>query len=251
MLMHPTVERLQELRLTGMAKALHEQLEMDEIETMSFEERLSLLLEREVTERTNRRLQTRLRKAKLRLNASVEDIDFRHRRGLDKSLVLRLCSCEWVAKHHNLLITGPTGVGKSYLACAMAHKACREGYTSLYLRVPRMFRELEVARGDGRYEKLLNGYAKTQLLVLDDLGLAPMGDVQRRDLLEILEDRHQLRSTVVTSQLPQSTWHEAIGDPTLADAILDRLVHNAHKIVLKGESMRRSRARKAKAKEDV
>ena len=133
----------------------------------------------------------------------------------------------------------------------MAHKACREGYTSLYLRVPRMFRELEVARGDGRYEKLLNGYAKTQLLVLDDLGLAPMRDVHRRDLLEILEDRHELRSTVVTSQLPWSTWHEAIGDPTLADAILDRLVHNAHKIVLKGESMRRSRARQAKAKEDV
>ena len=251
MLTHPTVERLQELRMTGMPKALHEQLEMDEIETMSFEQRLSLLLERELTERSNRRLQTRLRKAKLRQSASVEDIDFRHPRGLDKSLLLRLSSCEWVAKHHNLLITGPTGVGKSYLACAMAHKACREGYTSLYLRVPRMFRELEVARGDGRYEKLLNGYAKTQLLVLDDLGLAPMGDVHRRDLLEILEDRHELRSTVVTSQLPWSTWHEAIGDPTLADAILDRLVHNAHKIVLKGESMRRNRARQAKAKDDV
>ena len=154
-------------------------------------------------------------------------------------------------QHHNVLITGSTGVGKSYLACALAHKACREGYTSLYLRVPRLFRELQVARGDGRYEKLLAGYAKTQLLVLDDLGLAPMGDVERRDLLEILEDRHELRSTVVTSQLPPSKWHEAIGDPTLADAILDRLVHNAHKIALKGESIRRRRARQEKAKEDV
>jgi DNA replication protein DnaC len=207
-----------------------------------FEERLGLLLDREQAVRETRRMKTRLRKAKLRQQGSVEDIDFRHPRGLDKSLVVRMADCQWIRKHNNLIITGPTGVGKSYLACAFAEKACREGFSALYLRMTKLFEDLSLAKGDGRYVKLLTSYAKTDLLVLDDYGLLELNQEQRHDLLEILEDRHGLKSTLVTSQLPVEHWHEQIGDPTLADAILDRLVHSAHKIKLKGESMRKKRA---------
>ncbi len=239
MLNHPTLEKLQTLRLSGMLKALNEQQQMAEIDSLSFEERLGLLIDREVTERENRRLGSRLKKAKLRHSCCVEDLDFKASRGLDKSLVLSLIACTWIARGINVLICGSTGVGKSYLACALAHKACLEGYSSLYLRLPRLFEELRLAKADGRYGKLMLSYAKTDLLVLDDWGLTPMTDLQRRDLLELLEDRYGKKSTIVTSQLPVTSWHEAIGDPTLADAILDRLVHNAHKIELKGESMRK------------
>jgi len=239
MLNHPTLEKLNSLRLSGMASALQEQWEIDGIDEMSFEERLGLLVDREAVVRETRRLQTRLRKAKLRQHACIEDIDFRHARGLDKSLVTRLADCQWVKKHQNLIITGPTGVGKSYLACAFAQKACREGYSALYLRVSRLFEDMSLAKGDGRYIKMLQTFAKTDLLVLDDYGLAKLNQEQRHDLLELLEDRHELRSTLVTSQLPIDHWHEQIGDPTLADAILDRLIHNAHTINLKGESMRK------------
>lgn len=241
MLIHPTIEKLEHLRLTGMARALKEQLAMD-LEGMGFEERLGLLVDREAVERDNRRLKTRLRQARLRHQACIEDIDFQHPRGLDKSLIVRLAECQWIKGHQNLIITGPTGVGKSYLACAFAQKACREGYTTLYLRTPRLFEDLSLARGDGRYVKLLKGFAKIDLLVLDDYGLMQLNQEQRHDLLEILEDRHQLKSTMVTSQIPQEHWHEQIGDPTLADAILDRLVHNAHIIQLKGGSMRKKKA---------
>ena len=239
MLIHPTLERLENLRLTGMARALKEQLEMEDINDMIFEERLGLLVDREAVERETRRLKTRLRKAKLRQNASIEDIDFKQPRGLDKSLIVRLADCQWIKNHQNLIITGPTGVGKSYLACAFAQKACREGYTSVYLRISRLFENLSLAKGDGRYIKMLTGFAKTDLLVLDDYGLAKLNQEQRHDLLEILEDRHGLKSILITSQLPMKHWHEQIDDPTLADAILDRLIHNAHKIHLKGESMRK------------
>jgi len=239
MLKHPTLEKLQTLRLTGMLKALSEQQNMPDINSLGFEERLGLLIDREVTERENRRLGTRLKKAKLRHSCCLEDLDFKTSRGMDKALILSLAACTWIARGLNVLICGPTGVGKSYLACALAHKACLEGYSVLYLRLPRLFEELRLAKADGRYGKLMLGYAKTDLLVLDDWGLAPMTDPQRRDLLEILEDRYGKRSTIVTSQLPVSSWHNAIADPTLADAILDRLVHNAHKIELKGESMRK------------
>lgn len=242
MLIHPTLERLESLRLTGMARALKEQLEMEDINDMTFEERLGLLVDREAVERETRRLKTRLRKAKLRQNASIEDIDFKQPRGLDKSLIIRLADCQWIKNHENLIITGPTGVGKSYLACAFAQKACREGYTSVYLRISRLFENLSLAKGDGRYIKMLTGFAKTDLLVLDDYGLAKLNQEQRHDLLEILEDRHGLKSILITSQLPMKHWHEQIGDPTLADAILDRLVHNAHKIHLKGGSMRKKKA---------
>lgn len=239
MLTHPTLEKLQSLKLLGMVKALEEQMQMSDIGELGFEQRLGLLVDREVTERRNRKLRIRLKKAKLRLNASLEDIDYRSPRGLDKSLLLRLASCQWVEEHDNILITGPTGVGKSFLACALAHKACREGYRTLYFRLPRLLQEMSIARGDGRYGKVLTNLAKTDLLVLDDWGLQPLDDHGRRDILEILEDRHKVRSTLVTSQLPVQHWHEAVGDQTLADAILDRLVHNAYKINLKGESMRK------------
>ncbi len=246
MLKHVTLEQLQELKLHGMARAFAEQLEMPEMAELSFEERLGLLAEREATERASRRLTARLRQAKLREQAAIEDIDWRARRGLDKRQILSLASCQWVAEHLNVLITGKAGVGKTFLACALAHKACREGYTALYLRVPRLFRELAIARGDGSYEKLLKRYARTQVLVLDDWGLAQIGAQDRRDLLEILEDRYACRSTVVASQLPVKSWYQAIGDPTLADGILDRLVHGAYRIALEGESMRKTRARRAK-----
>jgi DNA replication protein DnaC len=239
MLIHPTLEKLQTLRLAGMLKAFSEQLQMPDIHNLGFEERFSLLVDREITERDNRRLSTRLKKARLRQSACLEDLDVKTSRGLDKSLILSLAACTWIARSFNVLICGPTGVGKSYLACALAHKACLEGYSTLYLRLPRLFEDLRLAKADGRYGKLMLSYAKTDLLILDDWGLTSMTDPQRRDLLELLEDRYGRRSTIVTSQLPVSAWHEAIGDPTLADAILDRLVHNAHKIELKGESMRK------------
>ncbi len=243
MLIHPTLDQLRTLRLDGMAKALEEQLQMSDIEDLPFTDRLALLIDRESTERASRRLRTRLKQAKLRQgNACVEDIDYRTRRGLDKGLFLALSSCDWVAQHRNVLLTGPTGVGKTFLACALAQKACREGYKVQYLRVPRLFEELRLAHVDGRYPKLMAGLAKTDLLVLDDWGLAPLADADRHELLEILEDRHEVRSTMVTSQLPVDDWYEAIDHPTLADAILDRLVHNAYRLALKGESMRRKKA---------
>lgn len=243
MLTYPTLDKLKAMRFTGMARALEEQMEMAEIDSLSFEERLGLLIDREMTERENRRLTSRLKKAKLRQNAAIEDIDYRHPRGLDRALMAKLSSCQWISQHLNVLITGPTGCGKTYIACALAHKACREGYAAHYTRLPRLLQELHIAKGDGRYGKLLAGFAKTQLLILDDWGLAKLTDEQRHDLLEILEDRHGLRSTVVAAQLPVDNWHEIIGDPTLADAILDRLIHNAYKINLKGESMRKRKSK--------
>ena len=243
MLNHPTLDKLQRLKFTGMATALAEQIAMTDIDELAFEERLGLLVDREITERENRRLSSRLRRAKLKHNAALEDIDYRHPRGLDKALIQSLAACQWVKEHLNILITGPTGVGKTWLACALAHKACREGYTALYLRLPRLLQEMVIAKGDGRYPKLLATLAKTDLLVLDDWGLTKLTAEHRRDLLEILEDRHGIRSTLATSQLPVDKWHDIIGDPTLADAILDRLVHTAYRLNLKGGSMRKRRAK--------
>ena len=239
MLTHPLLDKLEILGFYGMLKALQEQMQMPDIEKLTFEERLGLLIDREMTARDNRRLKTRLRKAKLRQNASVEDVDFRHPRKLDKTLFMQLAECRWLKEHHNLLIIGPTGVGKTYLACALAQKACRQGYSALYLRLPRLLYDLSIAKADGRYDKLLTAISRADLLVLDDWGLDKFVKEQRHDLLEILEDRHGRRSTLVTSQLPVKHWHEIIADPTIADAILDRLVHNAYKLELTGDSMRK------------
>lgn len=243
MLRHPTLETLQALKLTGMATALTEQLEMPEVQRLSFEERLGLLVDRELTAQENRRLARRLATARLRLSAALEDLDYRSPRGLDKGVIASLATGQWIRTHDNVLIVGPTGVGKTYLACALAQMACRLGCSTLYLRLPRFFRDLAVAKGDGRYGRLLRSLAKTDLVVLDDWGLAPLTDEHRRDLLELLDDRHGRRATVVASQVPVDHWHAAIGEPTLADAILDRLVHNAYKITLKGESMRKRLAK--------
>jgi DNA replication protein DnaC len=243
MLTHPTLDKLQTLRLTGMSQALVEQCQMPDIAALTFEERFGLLVDRECTERENRRLTTRLRQAKLRQTAGIEDIDYRHPRGLEKSLMARLATCQWVREHHNVFITGPTGIGTTWLGCALGQQACRDGLTALYLRLPRFLQELPIAKGDGRYGKLLTTLATIDVLILDDWGLAPFSEENRRDLLEIVEDRHDRRATILTSQLPVEHWHDALGDPTLADAILDRLVHNAYKIALQGESMRKRPAK--------
>jgi DNA replication protein DnaC len=239
MLVHPIIDKLQSLRFFGMRTAFEEQMQTQDIDQLNFEERMGLLVDREMTERENRRFKTRLRKAKLRQHASVEDVDFRHKRGLDKSLFMQLADCQWIKEALNVIVIGPTGVGKTYLACALAHKACQQGHSTLYFRMSRLLQELGIAKADGRYDKILKTLSKTRLLLVDDWGLKPLVNEQSHDLLEILEDRHGLRSTLVTSQLPVEHWHEIIGNPTLADAILDRLIHNAYRINLKGESMRK------------
>lgn len=239
MMHHPTLDKLQQLKLTGMLRALQEQDGIPDIRTMPFEERLGLMVDREMTERDNRRMQTRLRMAKLKQNSALEDIDFKTARGLDRSLIMKLAGCEWVAEHLNVLITGATGLGKTFLACALAHKACREGYSSHYVRLTRLFQELDIGRADGRYAKMMRQFAKADVLIMDEWGLAVLTDQHRRDLLEILDDRYNMRATIITSQLPVAHWHEAVGDPTLADAILDRVVHNAYKINLSGKTMRK------------
>lgn len=239
MLTHPILEQLNELRLLGMHKALAEQLDMHDLDRLNFEERLGLLVDREATERADRRLLYRLRKARLKQHACIEDIDYRHTRGLDKRLMQMLSTGNYLREHLNILLTGPAGVGKTWIACALAQKACRDGYNALYVRLPRLMQELPIAKADGRYPKLLREYAKADLIILDDWGLMPINDETRRDLLEILDDRHNQKSTLVTSQLPVDTWHKYLGEPTLADAILDRLVHNAYRINLNGESMRK------------
>jgi DNA replication protein DnaC len=250
MLLEQTLSRLHELRLTGMAAALEEQQAVPDVESLAFEDRLALLVEREATLREDRRLTRLLRQARLRLPASVEDIDFRTPRGLDRSVILRLASCAWVRHHQVVLITGATGTGKTYLACALAQAACRQGLSSRYFRLTRLIEDLALARGDGSYPKLMDRLQKTDLLVIDDYGLAPLSPVERRDLLEVIEDRTGRRATLVTSQLPFDHWHEIVGDATFADAILDRLVHHAHRITLKGASMRRKEPKSTSTKTD-
>lgn len=242
MLRHPTVSMLHTLRLAGMAQALEEQQVQPDIERLSFEERLGLLVDREVSHRDNRLLQSRLGRAKLRQNACLEDVDYKHPRGLDRAMMARLATGQWLREHYNVLITGPAGVGKSYLACALAHQACRQGFSARHLRLARLLEELAVARADGSYSKLLASLAKIDVLVIDDWALTPLSAEHRRDLLEVLDDRYQTRSTLITSQLGTEHWHAYLGDPTLADAILDRLIHNAYRLVLKGDSVRKRQA---------
>jgi DNA replication protein DnaC len=226
-----------------MKKSLEEQLQQSNIEELCFDERLALMLEREITERENRRLKTRLKQAKLKQVACMESIDFKATRGLSQSVMLALSACKWIKEHHNILITGPTGTGKTFLACALSHKACLEGYSAYYTRVPRLLHDILVSKSDGRYAKLMAQLAKYDVLILDDWGLSKLTDAHRRDLLELLDDRHNTKSTIVTSQFPVKDWYDMIGDPTLADAILDRIIHNAHKIHLKGESFRKQKSK--------
>ena len=239
MLLEQTFIQLRELHLTGMAAALEEQQAVPDVQDLAFEDRLALLIERETTVREDRRLTRLLRQAKLRLPATIEDLDFRTPRGLDRSVILRLASSDWIRRHQVVLITGATGTGKTYLACALAQAACRQGLSSRYLRLTQLIEDMALARADGSYPKLMNRLQKTDLLAIDDYGLAPLNQTERRDLLEVIEDRTGRRATLVASQLPLEHWHDVIGDATFADAILDRLVHHAHRITLTGASMRR------------
>ena len=245
MLTQPTLDRMNAMKMFSMAEAFGRQLATTQTTSLSFEERIGLLIDAEWSGREQRKLDLRLKGARLRHAASLEDVDFKAHRGLNRDLVLALGRCDWIRERQNLLLTGPTGVGKSYLACAFAERACRSGFTATYLRAPRLYQELAVARGDGSYGRLLARLTRTQLLIIDDWGLAPLKDQERRDLLEVVEDRYERASTLITSQLPIKSWHEVIGDATLADAICDRLVHCAHSIELKGPSLREAKARRA------
>jgi DNA replication protein DnaC len=240
MLNQPTLEKLETMHLQGMAEAFRSQAQQTGLAELSFEERLAMLVDQEWIWRQNRALTRRLTQAKFRYQASVEDIDFRLARGLDRSLIRSLTlNSSWVQQHHQIFLLGPTGVGKTWLGCALAEKACRDGFTSFFRQAPKLFRELALARADGSLSSFLARLAKIDVLVVDDFANSPLAETERRDFLEICEDRYQLRSMILTSQVPVKRWHEQIGDPTLADSILDRLVHNAHQIELKGNSARK------------
>ena len=251
MLAHATVDKLSTLRLPAFAEAFQRQLGNPEFAELSFEDRVGLLVDAEWTHREQRKLRRRLRQANLRRQASLEDIDWLSpRRGLDKALVQSLATCAWIAQHRNLLLIGPTGIGKSWLGEAFAERACRSGYAAYCVRAARLFHELHVARGDGSYSRVLARLAKLDLLVIDDWGLAPLASAERHDLLEVLEDRSERASTLITSQVPVAAWHDLIGEPTLADAICDRLIHTAYMIELAGPSLRESRAKAARLSGD-
>lgn len=250
MLTHPLFEQLKALHCDGMLEAFQDQLNTPDINHLSFDERFALLIEREYLMRENRRMTNRLRQAKLKdPTACIEDIDYSAERHLSKTVITRLAECGFISRKENILITGPTGAGKTYLACAFANQACRQGYGTRYIRLPKLFQEITIAKADGSYIKLMEHVAKLSLLILDDWGIAPMTDSNRRDLLEIIDDRYHRSSTLITSQLPVQAWHDSVGDATLGDAILDRLIHNAHRIEVKGPSMREVFAKKPRKKD--
>jgi DNA replication protein DnaC len=234
-----TLERLHSLRLTGMAEALRQQQIQPQMQQLSFEERLAMLVDHELLDRDNRRLTRLLKAARLRVNACVEEIDYQHPRGIDRAYLTSLTQCQWIERGQNMCITGPTGCGKTWLACAFGNQACRQGHSVRYLRLPRLFEQLRIAHGDGSYTRLMNQLAKVELIILDDWGIQKLNAPQRNDLMEVIEDRNGQSSTLIASQLPIENWHDVIGEATLADAILDRLIHNAHRLQLTGESMRK------------
>lgn len=239
MMVQQTLDKLRDLRLRTMAQDYAEQKDRGDMGDLSFDDRFGLLVDREWLRRQEQRTQRRLKGAKARQQACVEDIDYRGRRGLDRKVMEDLATCHWIRAGRNLLMTGPTGVGKTWLSCAFINRACRDGLTALYYRVPRLTHELTVARGDGSYLKLLGKLARVDLLVLDDWALAPLEGQDQHDLLEVVDDRAGLRSTLVTSQLPVSKWHDVVADPSVADALLDRLIGSATKVELKGGSLRK------------
>lgn len=245
MLTNPTIEGLHSLKLPGMARGLLEQREHPDYHSLGFEERLGMLVDRELTERQNRRLERMLKAAHLRLSATVEGVEFARPRGLGRAQILSLAESHWVGNHQSLLIVGATGLGKTYLGCALANAAVRRGYSALYLRGPRLHDEIALARADGRLPRLMAAWARTDVLLVDDFLLRPLSPDQAADVLEVIEDRVGLRSTIVTSQLPVAMWHEALGEPTVADGILDRLLESVHRIELSGESMRRGKVKTA------
>ena len=244
MLNQPTLEKLQTMKLHGMADAFRAQLETTDSHSLTFEERFALLVDQQWLWKENRALARRLRSARLKEKGAVEDIDYQHPRGLDRKLIRTLATSEWVRQHQHILLLGPTGIGKTWLACALAQKACRDGFTILHKRAAELFRELAVAHVDGSLGRLLAKLSRLDILVLDDFAMAPLKDSERRDFLEICDDRYQRRSLILTSQMPLAHWHEQIGDVSVADSILDRVVHNAYRIELNGESMRKKRGRK-------
>jgi DNA replication protein DnaC len=245
MLSEQTMEKLHAMKLNGMAEAWDEQRQQPHSADLSFDDRLGMLVERQWIWKENRALATRLQYARLKQAACLEDVDFRHPRGLKRAVVDQLASCDWIRHHRHCLITGPTGVGKSYLGCALAHKACREGFRALYYYVPKLFRELARAQADGSLTRLLKKLTRVDLLLIDDWGLTPLKPDQYRLFLEILDDRQGTGAVLITSQYPVNTWHELIDDPTVGDAILDRLVHSAYKLELKGDSLRKKQNRAA------
>ena len=248
MLWQQTLEMMREMKLRGMVKGAQEQENSKGHEGMSFEERLGHLIDYEHLDRENRKLSTRLRQAKFRQQACVEDINFKHKRNLNKSQFLELAKCRWIKEHKNILLTGPTGVGKSYLACALGNKACLEGFKVQYIRVPRFLTEIMIGKGDGSYLKIMKGLSKVDVLILDDWGISKLTDEQRREFLEVMEDRYELKSTIITSQIPVKSWHEVIGDSTIADAILDRIVHNSYRLDIDGPSLREKDAKEKENK---
>ncbi len=242
MLIHPTIDNLRLLKLNAMASALENQVELKNSQELEFEDRLGILVDAQLAAQDSKQLTTRLQAANLRLSACLEDLDVKAARGLDRAVITSLATSVWLQRTRNVIIEGPTGVGKTFLACALAQQACRNGYKAFYIRAPALFEELAIARAAGTYKRLLAAIEKRHPLVLDDFALAPLTDSQRRDLLEIVEQRYERSSTILVSQMPQKHWHQIIGDPTIADAILDRLVHNAQTLILKGESIRKTKA---------